>query len=97
MRNIALTFVITAALAATGWQAGRAHASLAEFQILVERTAKGVNLKCTKGCALEDGHVFARRFAKLSCSRRAFPCRWLACHVQFGVDGHGVGPAPEDP
>ena len=51
MKTLALTMLATAGLALTAWQVGRAHETLAPFQITAERTANGVDLQCSKGCA----------------------------------------------
>jgi len=51
MRNLTMTLVATAALALGAWQVGKAHDSLETFRFIVERTDKGVDIKCVQGCA----------------------------------------------
>jgi hypothetical protein len=64
MKKLAMTMIVTAALGLTAWQIGRAHESLASFQIIVERTDTSVNLQCARGCAWTT--------ASYSCNQRRF-------------------------
>src|SRR5437764_10833926 len=51
MRTLAMTTVVTAALALTAWRVAKARESSAGFRIVVQNTDNGIALKCTQGCA----------------------------------------------
>ncbi len=101
MRTLAMTTVVTAAFALTTWQLAKARESAAGFQIVVQKTDKGVALKCAQGCAWKT--------ATWTCDRPSHNALGVVqndsgkiyvrgiADCRFGVNEQGVGPAPEDP
>jgi hypothetical protein len=99
MKKLALTALFTAALALSPWQVAHAQGSLASFQIILEKTDRGVDLQCAKGCAWKT--------ATYSCStpsRSNEPIVVLdgvpvesdsLSGCRFEINERGVGPAPK--
>jgi hypothetical protein len=98
MKKLTLTVLSTAALALSPWRVAHAQGSFAPFQIIVEKTDKGIELQCAMGCAWKT--------ATYSCStpsRSNEPVIVLngvpvesdrVSGCRFAINERGVGPAP---
>jgi hypothetical protein len=98
MKKLALTILSTAALALSPWRVAHAQGSLAPFQIILEKTDKGVDLQCAKGCAWKTA-----TYACSTPSRSNEPVVVLngipvesdnLAGCRFEINERSVGPAP---
>src|SRR5437588_8170952 len=103
MRTLAMTTVVTAAFALTAWQVAKARESSTGFQIVVQKTEKGLALKCAQGCAWKTATWSCDAQRPLhnatavvqNDSQKTYALRITDCRI--GVNEQGVGPAPDDP